>query len=543
MPTASSSRLRRAAKAGSSSPVELDGLSWLDGEADAKRTRTPLWIRTVVEVARDRRPVKLAPRALRKLRAGRAALESMLDDGQPHYGINTGFGSFSRQRISPGDLRDLQRNLIRSHASGVGAPLPAEIVRGMMLLLAASLSRGHSGVRPVVAQTLIDMLNAGVHPVVPSVGSCGASGDLAPLAHIILVAIGEAGEAEAEFRGRVMGGAAAMKAARIRPLTLEAKEGLALINGTHLMAASAALLVHDVDRLLESALVAAAMSVDACRATDAFLDPRVHEVRGQLGQIYAAGRLREHLAGSRIIPSHRLNDPRVQDPYSLRCAPQVLGAALDAVDYLGEVTQAEMLAVTDNPLVFTEGGNTRVISAGNFHGMPLALPLDTLAIALSHIAGIAERRIYHMLSGFDDQTGLPPFLAPPEGKGGGLGLNSGLMIAQYTAAACCNELVGLAAPASVANLTTSAGMEDYNSWGPRAAAKARRGLELARSVVAIEFLCAAEALEHHRPLRSGPAVERAHTAIRRRVKRLTVDRPPAPDIAAIADLVASGAFV
>ncbi len=538
---------RRTAEA-----FEIDGVSWIDCDSGgiAVDFADGLNESTLAAVARDRRSVFLSKHALARLADGRAALESVLDDGEPHYGINTGFGSFSRQRIPAAGLRDLQRNLIRSHAAGVGEPLPTDVVRATMLLLIASLSRGHSGVRPAVVQTLVNMLNAGVHPIVPSVGSCGASGDLAPLAHIILVAIGEG---RAEHRGREVPGLAAMRAAKIKPITLKAKEGLALINGTHLMAAQAALLVHDLEPLFDAALVAAAMSIDACRATDAFLDDRVHRVRGQEGQIVVADRLRELLAESQILPSHRLNDPRVQDPYSLRCAPQVFGAVLQAVWYLQGIVGNELGAVTDNPLIFRDDGGIEpgkqqgrrtakhtapvsVVSAGNFHGMALAIPLDTLAIALSHLAGIAERRVYHMLSGFDPESGLPPFLSPSPG------LHSGLMIAQYTAAACCNELIGLSTPASVANLSTSAGMEDYNSWGPRSAAKARRALELARNVVAIELLAAAEALEYHRPLRSSKPVEAAHRLIRSRVPRLTADRPPAPDIEAIASLIAQGRF-
>lgn len=524
---------RRRSKPTRRQAVVIDGHSWLTLNDAPGQEVGDLSIAGVVAVARERESVSLNDHALRRLAEGRKALEATLNDGQAHYGINTGFGSFSRQRIAKNELRDLQRNLIRSHAAGVGEPLPTEIVRGMMLLLAASLARGHSGVRPVVVQTVVGMLNKGVHPVVPSIGSCGASGDLAPLAHVALVALGEG---QAEVSGKVLEGGRAMRAAGIKPISLEAKEGLALINGTHLMAASSVLVSHDFDRLFEAALTGAAMSIDACRATDAFLDERVHEVRGQAGQVHVAERLRALLRGSEIIPSHQLNDPRVQDPYSLRCAPQVLGAAHHAAWQLGAVIVDELLAVTDNPLIFTRGKKVDIVSAGNFHGMPLAVALDAMAISLSHIAGIAERRVYHMLSGFDPEAGLPPYLSPKPG------LHSGLMIAQYTAAACCNELIGLAAPASVANLSTSAGMEDYNSWGPRSAAKARRGLELARYVVAIELLSASEALEHHRPLKSSKAIEAVHRLIRTRVPKLTADRPPAPDIAAIVELIASGAI-
>jgi histidine ammonia-lyase len=487
-------------------------------------------------VARDGAPVRIGPRARSAVRASRARLESVLNDGEAHYGINTGFGSFSRQRISSSDLQALQRNLIRSHAAGVGALLPRDVVRGMMLCLAGSLSRGCSGVRPVVLETLVRMLNApptGITPVVPETGSVGASGDLAPLAHVALALIGEG---PVEFRGRQMPAAEAFKKTGIKPVSLGAKEGLALINGTHLMAAQAALFVRDFERVFAAALAAAAMSIDACRATDAFLDERLHIARNQPGQIAVAAKLRALIRGSKILPSHQLNDPRVQDPYSLRCAPQVLGAAWDSFEYVRSRVDAELGAVTDNPLVFDGRRAADILSGGNFHGMAMAIPLDLAAISCSHVAGIAERRVYHMLSGFDPETGLPPYLSPSPG------LHSGYMIAQYTAAAACNEIITLCTPASVSNISTSAGMEDYNSFGPRSAAKARRALDLTRSVVAIEFLCASQALEHHRPLRSGAGVERAHQTIRAKVRRLTADRPPAPDIVSIERMIARGDF-
>jgi histidine ammonia-lyase len=509
----------------SGSPVVINGHPFLP--ADVER------------VARGAAAVRLSKEALGALANSRRRLESVLDDGEAHYGINTGFGSFSRQRISTNDLESLQRNLVRSHAAGVGRLLDRDVVRGMMLLLAGSLSRGLSGVRPVVAKTIVDVLNAGITPEVPETGSVGASGDLAPLAHVALVLIGEGW---ADVGGKRLPGEKALANAGIKPLTLGAKEGLALINGTHLMATQGALFVRDFERLFDAALVAAAMSIDACRATDAFLDIRVHQAREQLGQAVVAARLRGMIEGSTIVPSHTLNDPRVQDPYSLRCAPQVLGAAWEAFHYVASCVDAELGAVTDNPLVFEgrEGGQAGtgvdIVSAGNFHGMPLAIPLDVAAIACAHVAGISERRVYHMLSAFDPEAGLPPYLSPSPG------LHSGLMIAQYTAAACCNEIITLSTPASVSNISTSAGMEDYNSFGPRSAAKARRALELARQVVAIELLCACEAIEHHRPLKSGKAVEAAHAKIRRPVPKLTADRPPAPDIRLIEHLIAIGAF-
>lgn len=492
----------------------------------------PLSIADVQAVARGRAPVELAPEGLERLRRSRAALDAAIASGAPIYGVNTGFGSLSQTRIPDGQLPDVQRNLLRSHAAGLGDPLPDEVVRAMLLLLAASLTRGHSGVQPATAQALVAMLNAGVTPVVPSVGSVGASGDLAPLAHACLVLIGEG---HARHNGATLAGADALRAANLRPIALSAKEGLALINGTHLMAAQAALLLADASRLFDAALAGAAMSIDACRATDAFLDPRVYAARNQPGPGAVAARLRDLLNGSEIIPSHAHNDPRVQDPYSLRCAPMVLGAAHDCIAYARAAAERELGAVTDNPLVFTDHAPT-MVSAGCFHGMPIAIPLDALAIALSHIAGIAERRVYYILSASDKHNPLTAHLSPQPG------LHSGLMIVQYTAAACVNEMIGLANPASVANIPTSAGMEDYNSFGPRAAAKARRALDLCTGVVAIELLTAAEAIEHQRPLRSGAGVERAHAVVRSVVSRLLADRPPAPDIAAIEALIRAGAF-
>lgn len=482
------------------------------------------------EVARRGRKVELGPDARERIDAARGIVERSLTDGQAHYGINTGFGSLSRQRISSDALRDVQRNLVRSHAAGVGELLPDDVVRAMMLLLAGSLARGRSGVRARVVESLIGLLNAGVTPEVPSVGSVGASGDLAPLAHVALVLLGEG---RATINGRRVSGSEAVAVAGLAPLTLEAKEGLALINGTHLMAARGALLVPDFARLFSAAVAGAAMSLDACRATDAFLDDRVHRARGQPGPRRVARQMKELLTGSEIIPSHRENDPRVQDPYSLRCSPQVLGAAWDAGEYVARAIETELGAVTDNPLVF-DGPGEAIISAGNFHGMPLAIPLDTLTIALSHIAAIAERRVFLMLAAFDSEMQLRPYLSPAPG------LHSGLMIAQYTAAACCNEIMGLAMPASVGNIPTSAGMEDYNSFGPRAAAKAARAVELARRVVAIELLCAAQAVEMHRPLRSGDEIERVIAVVRARVPSLTQDRPLTDDIETIALMIERG---
>jgi len=474
------------------------------------------------------------------VKAARAVVEREAKGNDAVYGVNTGFGSLSRTRIAPNDLRELQRNLVRSHAAGVGERLPADVVRAMMLILTASLARGKSGVRVEVIELIVAMLNTGVTPVVPSRGSVGASGDLAPLAHVALVMIGE-GTAEVRGPRSAVSGAAALKRTGLKPLTLEAKEGLALINGTHLMTAMAALLLHDAEQVMNAALGAGAMAIDACRATDAFLDPRLHEARGQPGQTIVAERIRGLLRGSRIVTSHQVGDPRVQDPYSLRAMPQVLGAAMDAIDFVRGVVERELGAVTDNPLVFAQASSRKsqasaVVSGGNFHGMPLAIALDVLKIALCHVAGIAERRIYWVLSAADGENRVPADASPKPG------LHSGLMIVQYTAAALCNELGTLCAPASVANISTSAGIEDYNSMGATSAHQAWRAMDLARHAIAAELLVMSEALEYQRPLKSGAGVEAIHVAIREIVPKLKGDRPPGQDIETLARLIESGAL-
>jgi histidine ammonia-lyase len=515
-------------------------------------TGAPLTIADVVAVARKRRTVTLAPQAIERIAAARALVERIVAEGQVCYGVTTGFGALSKIPIPAEHLGELQHNLVRSHAAGVGAPLPPDIVRATMLLAAASLARGASGVRQAVVEALLALLNHGVVPLVPSRGSVGASGDLAPLAHIALVLIGEGSALIENEEWRMqkpapdnplssffilyssfIPGAEALVSAGLAPLRLEAKEGLALLNGTHLMAAMGALLHHDALRLLHAAEVAAAMSLEGALGTHTALDPRIHALRPQPGQLACAARMRALLHGSQIAPSHR-NDPRVQDPYSLRCVPQVLGAARDALGYVEQVIAGELGAVTDNPLLFPADGD--VLSGGNFHGQPLATALDLLAIVLAQIAGFAERRAFLLLSAWEPEMHLTPFLTPQPG------VQSGLMITQYTAAALVAEIRALAQPASIASLPTSAGMEDWNSMGATAALQAQQALELARQVVAIELLCAAQALEQHRPLRSGRGVEAAYDHVRVRVPPLVADRPPAPDIAALAELIAAGAF-
>ncbi len=495
----------------------------------------------VEDVARRDRPVELTQEALARITASRSALGKAIAGDTAIYGVNTGFGSYADTVIAPDKLGELQHNLLRSHAAGVGEPLPEPIVRGMMLLQVASLARGHSGVAPALPVAIAALLNANVTPIVPETGSVGASGDLAPLAHAALVLIGEG---EATHKGKRISGEKALKVAGLKPCELGPKEALALINGTHLMAAQAALATPRVRRLFDAAICACAMSMEAIRSTDRFLDARVHDLRAQRGQQRVAARLRTLLDGSAIRTSHEHDDPRVQDPYSFRCAPQVLGGALDLIEQCFIVFERELGAVTDNPLVFDDAPHT--VSAGNFHGAPLAMHLDALAIALSHIATIAERRMYIMLEARDkfvrpsasgDAPYEPHMTRTP-------GLQSGFMIVQYTAAACCNEIATLAAPASVINIPTSAGMEDINSFGPRSAAKAARAIELCERVIAMELLCAAEGLEyaHDGGLHSGPGVERTHDIVRSVASRLEADRPPSPDIEALAALIRVGRF-
>jgi histidine ammonia-lyase len=492
-----------------------------------------LRIDDVVSVARRDASVEIGPTAWLRLAAARAVVEKVIKRGEVVYGVNTGFGELSRVHIPEGDLATLQRNLIFSHSAGVGEPLPREVVRAMLLLLAASLSRGYSGVRPLVVAQIAALLNKDVTPLVPAKGSVGASGDLAPLAHIGLVLVGEG---EATVGGERLPGRDALERAGLQPLALAAKEGLAIINGTHLMAAAGALAVHDARTLIESAEVAAAMALEGLRGTDVPFDERIHAVRRQPGQGVTAAHLRALLAGSEIIPSHRTDDPRVQDPYSLRCIPQVIGAVRDTVAHCAGVIEAELDAVTDNPLCFPESG--ALLSGGNFHGQPVAMALDILAIALAELAAFSERRTYLLLDDHEpEQNRLPAFLAAEPG------LNSGYMIAQYTAAALVAENAVLATPAGLHSVPTSAGMEDFVSMGATAAVKLRGILENIRHVLAIELLCAAAGVEYRHPLRAGRGVEEGLRRVRALVPPLRQDRPLHPDIAALAQAVYEGQFV
>ncbi|HEX6479882.1 MAG TPA: histidine ammonia-lyase [Ktedonobacteraceae bacterium] len=490
-----------------------------------------LTVPEVLAVARHYTQVTLGNDSLKRILAARAVIERLTEQERKVYGVTTGFGHLSRVRIPHDQLVDLQHNLLRSHAAGVGEPLDEEVSRAIMLLLAASLARGHSGVRPVVVQLLINMLNAKIYPLIPSRGSVGASGDLAPLAHLGLTLIGEG---EAFYDGHLYTGAEALQHAGLEPLHLRAKEGLALINGTHLMEAIAVLTLADAQVLLRTAEVACAMSIEGLMGSHIPFDARISKRRGQQGQQVSAARLRNMLRESQINTSHE-DCPRVQDPYTMRCAPQVFGAIRDAIEYCSNIFERELDAVTDNPLVFPEDDD--VLSGGNFHGQPLAMALDFLAIALTQLASFSERRIFNLLGPHDwDEGGAPLFLTPNPG------LNSGFMITQYVAAALVNEIKILAHPASIDSIPTSAGMEDFNSMGATSAFKVQRILEQARQVIAIELMCAAQMLEFRKPLQPGLGVQHAFEIVRSYVPKLEHDRTLAPDIATLTTAVKEGVF-
>jgi histidine ammonia-lyase len=471
----------------------------------------PLALEAVEAVARRGESVALAPAARRALDAGRAFVDRLAAGSEPIYGITTGVGKLKDVVIPPGQRVDLQRNLVLSHAAGVGAPLAEPDVRAIMLLLAASLARGASGVRPVVVETIVACLNRRVHPVVPELGSVGASGDLAPLAHVALCLLGEGSTGAGD---RQVPAAEALARAGVAPLVLETKEGLALLNGTHLMAGHGALTVLDAARLTRLADVAGAMSLEALMGSNAAFDPRIHALRPHPGQLAAAANLVRLTADSAIIASHR-DCTRVQDAYSLRCMPQVHGSAREAVAFSRSVIERELASVSDNPLLFPADG--AVLSGGNFHGEVLGLALDTLTLGLAQLAGISERRIDRLVNPLTNEA-LPPFLSPHGG------VHSGYMIAQYVAAALAAELRTLAMPASAESVPTSGLQEDYNSMAAGSALKARRAAGLARQVLAIEALLAAQALDFRAPLAPGRGSGAARDAVRTRVPRLDADR-------------------
>ncbi len=474
-------------------------------------------------------PVSICNKTRRKVDAARAPVEGLLGDGADSvYGVNTGFGALAEVRVGAADLARLQVNLIRSHSCGLGAPYPQGVVRGMLALRLEVLAQGHSGVRTAVIELLADMLNAGVHPVVPRKGSVGASGDLAPLAHLALVLIGEG---EAELGGVVMPGGEALAQAGLVPLELAPKEGLALINGTQAMTSEAALTLLEAERLVWAADVACAMTVEALLGSHRPYDQRFADLRPHPGHRVTSAHLRALLQGSEINATHQDDScHKVQDPYSLRCAPQVQGATRDALVYVRATVQAELRAVTDNPLVFVDDdGGAEFLSGGNFHGQAIALAMDHLAIAVAELADISERRIEQLVNPM--LSGLPPFLAPDPG------LTSGFMIAQVAAASVVSENKVLSHPASVDSIPSSANREDHVSMGTLAAAKARTVVENVRSVLATEMLCAAQALELRAPHRPGHGVAAAFDCIRAHVPPLTEDRRLDRDVATVAALI------
>ncbi|HKW40113.1 MAG TPA: histidine ammonia-lyase [Gemmatimonadales bacterium] len=478
-----------------------------------------LSIADVVAVARGDVLVAIAPAALATMTASRRIVEAAIARGDTIYGVNTGFGKLAHVRIKPDQARELQRNLIRSHASGVGDPLAVDHVRAMMLLRANVLLRGSSGVRPELPSLIVAMLNAKVHPRVPSQGSVGASGDLAPLAHLALAMIGEGADG------------AALQERQLRPITLEAKEGLAFVNGTQAQTGMAALLEHDAWVVWRAAHAAAAMSLEAVRGTPMPFDARIHDARPHPFQQRSAALLRALLADSQIRESHRQGDPRVQDAYSLRCTPQVLGAVGEGLAFAERLVTTELNAATDNPLVFGD----EVISGGNFHGQPIALALDVVAISLATLAGLAERRLERVVNP-DLSSGLPPFLARNPG------VESGLMTPQIAAAALVAECRVLATPASVQSVPTEGNQEDVVPMGMTAAWKAERILGNAVRIVAVELLAAAQGLEYLKPLRPGRGVQRVYDAVRAVVPALDGDRPFTTDIERLASGVRAGTF-
>lgn len=492
----------------------------------------------VGRVARDRSAsVRLSGTARERVERARAYVEALLEAGERIYGVTTGFGRLAEEVISPGQRTALQRNLVRSHAAGVGASLEASQVRALLLLRANALARGHSGCRVEVVDRLLEFLNRGIHPVVPEAGSVGASGDLAPLAHVALALIGEG---RAEVDGQIRPVDEVLEGAGLEPLELRAKEGLALINGTQATTGLGILALLGAEVAMETAEVAGAMSLEGLKGTPEAFHPEVHRLRPHPGQETSAARLRTLLTDSEIRESHRHGDPRIQDAYSIRCMPQVHGAAREALGYVRSVLEREANSVTDNPIILpdaedSEGSGTgSVVSAGNFHAQIVSQALDFLVIGLADLAAISERRTERLLN--PDLSGLPAFLTPEPG------IRSGLMIAQVTAADLLAELRVLAHPVSVDSVPTSANQEDHISMGMAAARKATRAVTCVEYVLAVELVAGAQALEFLKPLRPGAGVERAYERLRERVAALDEDRPLASDLEAARELVRDGVF-
>jgi histidine ammonia-lyase len=496
-----------------------------------------LTIENIVKVARENAKVVIPEKVKKRIRKSREVLENLIKKGQVIYGVNTGFGALSNVTIPSQFLKQLQVNLIRSHSAGVGESLSTDVVRALMLLRANTLAKGYSGVRLETLEAIVEMLNKGVHPMIPSKGSVGASGDLAPLSHMVLVLIGEG---KAEYKGEIMSGREAMKKAGIKPVELEVKEGIALNNGTQLMSAIAALTVHDAENLIKTAEITAALTLEALLGVYDAFDEKIQKVRPHKGQATTAENIRALVDGSQLVQTgaqamEKLHRPH--DAYSLRCTPQVLGAARDAIEYARKVVEIEINSATDNPLVFPE--EAMCLSGGNFHGQPISLAMDFLGIALAMVGNISERRITRLM---DERlnNGLPAFLIPPEAK---KGVSSGLMTVQYTAAALASENKILAHPACVDSIPTSANFEDFVSMGVAAAQKARQILENTQYIVAIELLCAAQAIEYRGAEKLGRGTKKAYEAVREKVSVLKEDRVLSEDIEKIKSLVESGEIV
>jgi len=493
----------------------------------------PLSLAQIESVAIAGAQVAIAPAAQKRVRHSRTLIEEILAAGETVYGVNTGFGKLSDVRVPPDKLADLQRNLVRSHAGGVGNPLSETESRAMLLLRANVLAKGFSGVRLELLQLLVALLNAGVHPVIPEKGSVGASGDLAPLAHLALVVIGEG---EAFYQGERIAGGEALRRAGLKPLQLGAKEGLALLNGTQAMTAVGALAVARAQRIVRLADLAGAMSLEALMGTPAAFDERIQLARPHAGQIAAAAHLIQLLDGSEIRESHREHDTRVQDAYCLRCMPQVHGAVRDVLAHVSGVLEIEAGSATDNPLIFPEGSSKdggAVLSGGNFHGAPLAYAFDYAALAVTDLCSITERRIDRLLNP-DINEGLPAFLSADPG------LSSGFMMAQIVSAALINECQVLSHPSSTGSIPTDGGKEDHVSMGMTGALKLRQIVENAERILAIELMCATQGLDYRLPLCSSYSIERARAAVRAVVPRLQEDRVLAPDINGLAAALRAG---
>ena len=489
-----------------------------------------LTLADVAAIADGHEPIALAPDAAERVDRARAVVDRKAQGDEPVYGINTGFGALAETAVPRDALDQLQINLLRSHAAGVGEPLSTCAVRATMALRANVLAKGYSGIRRETLERLIEMLNRGVHPKVPSRGSVGASGDLAPLAHLALVLIGE-GEASVSDSAAWLPGRAALRAVGIEPVHLGPKEGLALINGTQPSVAIAALALRTAERLARAADVAVALSVDALRGSIHPFESRIHAARPHRGQAVSAENLRWLLEGSDINKSHE-HCGRVQDAYSLRCAPQVHGAARDALAFVATTLTIEANAATDNPMVFADAGE--IVSGGNFHGAPVAMAADLLVMAAAQLATISERRADRLVN--PALSELPAFLTPASG------LQSGYMMAQVTAAALVSEIKTLAHPASVDTIPTSANREDHVSMSMGAALKAERALALASRVIAVEILCACQAIDLLAPLTTSPRLQHVHAYVRAAVPHLAGDRPPAPDIERIAAMIVDGSL-